>query len=307
MELNDHLRGLSPPPVPAAAADLPLIYIVGAPRSGTTLLSQVLSKALEAGYINNLIARFWARPSIGIRLSATCLGPDARRSIGFSSAHGTTPEIAGPHEFGYFWREWLRLDDAATHHLTAAELARIDRHGLRAALEGEILGAFGLPVLFKNVICGFQAQLLTEIHPRSLFVHVRRDPIATAASILQSRQLRYGSYANWWSLKPAAFDEIQRAPDPATAVALQVVHCRREFDAELAVPGIHALEVDYADLCADAGRQIERVRDAVAGLGCRVEASGAAIEPLRASAGPAIPAAMQQTLDDFFAGRGECV
>ncbi|NBO54134.1 MAG: hypothetical protein EBU84_05990, partial [Actinobacteria bacterium] len=40
----------------------PLVFIVGVPRSGTTLLSQLFSRFLDVGYIDNIVARFWANP-----------------------------------------------------------------------------------------------------------------------------------------------------------------------------------------------------------------------------------------------------
>ena len=131
--LNEHLaEARLPSVVRGEPSQLPLIYIVGAPRSGTTLLSQVVSRFLDVGYINNLIARFWRRPSVGIHLSRLVLGGGGREQIAFESEHGTTPGAAGPHEFGYFWRHWLQLDAQPTHHLSPAAL---HRSSTRSALE----------------------------------------------------------------------------------------------------------------------------------------------------------------------------
>lgn len=230
---------------------LPIIYIVGTPRSGTTLVSQLLSRYLPLGYVNNLIARFWLRPSVGIRLSQALLGKQGREGISFQSTHGLTEEIGGPHEFGYFWRHWLRLDSAPNHHLSKEALDRLDRAGLKQVLEQEILGTFGTGVIFKNVICGFHAGFLTGLHPTSLFVHIKRDPLATAASILATRRERFGSYDVWWSLKPSTYPCGFNHADPAADVAKQVLDCRREMDEELSKEGVNHLDVTYEDLCAD--------------------------------------------------------
>lgn len=193
---------------PYAGVDLPVIYVVGAPRSGTTLLSQLVSKHLDVGYIDNLIARFWMRPSVGIRLSTAVLGRERRNTIAFTSRFGSTEQPAGPHEFGYFWRRWLQLDEATSHHLDSDALAHLDLDGFRRELRSEILEPFGSAVVFKNVICGFQAEWLTRAHPRSLFVHIRRPLDATVRSILHARLTRYGSYTAWWSLKPSSFERL---------------------------------------------------------------------------------------------------
>lgn len=257
--LNAVLATAELPDGRVAASDLPIVYIVGVPRSGTTLLSQLASRFLPLGYIDNVVARFWLRPSVGIRLSRAILGPDARAGIRLDSTHGTTEGPAGPHEFGYFWRHWLRLDRAITHKLAPNELAAVDVPGLQRVLEHEILAAFAGPVVFKNVICGLQARLLTRCHPRSLFVAIERDPLAAAASILAARQRRYGNPAVWWSLKPSSYPEIAALPDPVDQVARQVLDIRRELRAELSGPGVQALHLDYAKLCADPAAALRRI------------------------------------------------
>lgn len=264
-EFNEQLGAVTLPPIRADGGPLPFVYIVGAPRSGTTLLSQVLSHCLELGYINNLVAKFWRRPSVGIRLSQSVLGDDPGRTLAFTSKYGTTEGAAGPHEFGYFWRHWLPLDSARTHHLTEQDLEKADGDGLRHAIEQEILAAFNKPVVTKNVICGFMAAYLSRLHPASLFIHIDRDPYTTACSILLARKMRYGTYDAWWSLKPAAWPFT--AANPGEEVGLQVLHCRKEMTEELAKPGVNALHVTYEELCASPQSVIEKVQQALAAMG----------------------------------------
>lgn len=233
---------------------LPIIYIVGAPRSGTTLLSQLLSCYLPVGYIDNLIARFWQRPSVGIRLSRSLLGIAGREAIAFDSKHGVTQGVEGPHEFGYFWRQWLALDGAETHNLSIREAEAIDLVGLKQALENEILKEFGAPVVFKNVICGFQAEMLSRVHPASLFVWIKREPKDVVKSILKCRMERYGRYDAWWSLKPSTYSRLVKIDSPVRQVLGQVMDCMREFDQELSKPDVKSLAVNYSTLveCPDA-------------------------------------------------------
>lgn len=230
------------------AATLPIIYIVGTPRSGTTLLSQLLSRHLPIGYIDNLIARFWERPSVGIRLSQALVGCLGRDGVAFSSKHGTTDGMVGPHEFGYFWRKWLALDSAKSHKLNDIEISAIDVHRLRMILEGEILATFNSPVVFKNVICGFQAGILSRAHPASLFVWIKRDPEEVVRSILNCRMDRYGSYDAWWSLKPSTYSDLININSPVLQVFGQVNDCAKEFEQELCRPGINLVSVNYSSL-----------------------------------------------------------
>lgn len=275
-------------------AALPLMYVVGAPRSGTTLLHQLVARHLAVGYVTNLAARFWLRPSVGVALSRAVLGSTPGAELPLRSTFGTTEGAAGPHEFGYFWRRWLRLDESPTHHLDEAAQARVDGDGLRLALRWELLAPFGTPVVLKNVICGFHAGLLTRLHPRSLFVHVVRDTAPVARSILASRRERFGSYDAWWSLKPSSYPF--EADGPAAEAVRQAVDCRREIADELSAPDVNALTIDYAELCADPERALAAVQEAVRRLGAEVAIVGQSPARLDPSPGPELPRALDAEL-----------
>lgn len=270
--LNQRLQELDIPVITDSRVDLlPIIYIVGAPRSGTTLLSQLVSRHLPVGYISNLIARFWLRPSIGIRLSQALFTDEVQKELALHSTHGTTDGVVDPHEFGYFWRYWLKLDQAQTHHLPAEMLSTVDAAGLKHALEAEILAVFNRPVVFKNVICGFHAEFLTQLHPLSLFVYISRDFHATAASILKVRQERFGSYQTWWSLKPSTYPFAVPSGDPVAEVVMQVKECQREIEQELSRPGVHSMCVTYERLCADPRQVMNEICAQLAKMGCVVQ------------------------------------
>lgn len=85
----------------------PIFFVVGPPRSGTTVLTQVLAYALKAAYITNINARFWLAPVTGALLSIEILGGDPAGNLGyqfFESRRGRTFGGGGIHEFGYFWK-----------------------------------------------------------------------------------------------------------------------------------------------------------------------------------------------------------
>src|SRR5688572_19796215 len=76
------------------AETYPTLHVVGVPRSGTTLLYQVVSSGLEIGFVNHLVAAFWLAPVYGLRLSRK-LGLD-RWASSFESAFGRTPDVGEP-------------------------------------------------------------------------------------------------------------------------------------------------------------------------------------------------------------------
>lgn len=293
---------LSPVPVSSDPKRLPLIYIIGAPRSGTTLLSQLVSRFLPVGYINNLIARFWLNPSIGIRISNAVLGSSARNQITLSSTHGSTQGTENPHEFGYFWRYWLGLDRAPTHHLGKKYLESLDSQGLKNILENGILSTFDAPVVFKNVICGFQASYLSNLHPASTFIYISRDPAHVAASILKVRKERYGSYDQWWSLKPAAYP--YNTKDAVEEVVCQVVDCRREMELEISRPDVRSINITYEQLCHEPHLVIEKVCAQIHSLGYDIQPVSIDYPTLNPALMPSLPKEIETRLEASLSRQG---
>ncbi len=264
--LNTYIKNMELP-TPQPRDDLPIVYIVGAPRSGTTLLSQLVSRHLDVGYINNVIARFWARPSVGIHLSRAILGENPDAAPEFKSIHGRTSNPAGPHEFGYFWRHWLKLDEIETHNLPKENYSKLNKEGLSYTLKTEFLGTFNKPLVFKAVTTGFYAQYLTEIHPHSLFIYLHRSPLDIARSLLHCRMERFNTYEQWWSLKPSTYPFD--VTNPGEEVALQVRDCLKEMEQELSHPQVNTLHVEYTDLCANPRTVIENIASAMGKLGAK--------------------------------------
>ena len=103
---------------------------MGVPRSGTTLVSQLVSAHLDVGYINHLVAAFWRAPVTGIRLSKKLI--KGVRETSFASEFGRTSHLWEPHEFGYFWAHHLQQEDMSAPKPGAA--TRIDWEVLRRVL-----------------------------------------------------------------------------------------------------------------------------------------------------------------------------
>lgn len=225
----------------------PLVFIVGVPRSGTTLLSQLFSRFLDVGYIDNVVARFWANPVLGIRMSRAVLEPDSRSRIQLRSTHGTTEGPWGPHEFGYFWREMFGLDRSSTHNLTQRERHEVNEQLLSIRLR-EIAVEFARPVVFKNSICGFQATLVEKCYPNCLFVCTERDDEEVLESIRRTRAERFGSEEVWWSLKPSTFPDISNLKPAERQIRAQIRDCRSEFSDEFARLTTAAMTVSYGEM-----------------------------------------------------------
>lgn len=94
------------------APDLPTLFVIGAPRSGTTLSMQVLASCGAFAYPSNLLSRFYSAPYIGSLIQRITIDPDydykdeMSGGLGgcqaFSSEVGKTKGAVQPSEFWCF-------------------------------------------------------------------------------------------------------------------------------------------------------------------------------------------------------------
>ncbi len=238
---------------------LPTLHVIGAPRSGTTLLYQVIAGALDVGYIDNLTAAFWRAPVTGLRLSRK-LGVEPATSFG--SDFGRTRGIAEPHEFGYFWNHHLAYPDLRERG--ADHERAIDWAGLRRVIVNmaEVRRA---PMVFKPMLLIWHLEAMVRAMPRTCYVWIRREPRDTALSILRMRQAVRGTIDGWVSLRPAA--DLDGA-SPWLQVATQVLLLERTIQAAADTLGpATILPVRYERLCAEPNTVITEVRDMMGSKG----------------------------------------
>ena len=244
----------------------PTIQIIGVPRSGTTLLYQLIASHLPLGYVNNLIAVFWRAPLYGIRLSKKLLPSELDSTL--RSDFGRTRGIQEPHEFGYFWSDLLGYQDRRQQ---PPEFERsIDWERVARVIKN-ITAEFEAPTVFKCFYSGWHLAKFQQVLPKSCFVLVKRDPVQNAISLLQMRRKFLGSVEEWASLKPREFETLRREPD-WRQVAGQVFFLERSFREQVSsVAGRNVLEVEYAALCADPSAVLNEVRALLAKNGCDID------------------------------------
>jgi LPS sulfotransferase NodH len=224
------------------------VFVLGLPRSGTTLLSQLLAYCLDAGYVNNFAARFWRAPVHGIRLARLIAGEAEEPS--FESDYARTRSLLDIHEWGYFWRFWLRkhsFDDVV--HARERE-DEIDWAGLRLTL-ANVQHEFGKPLVAKNMLGAYHLpRLRRELGP-VVYVLIERDPLDAAVSILDARRKNYDDPRAWWSYIPPEYP-LLKDRDEWEQIAGQIHYLGRFYDRALAEVGEDAVvRVTYERLTRD--------------------------------------------------------
>jgi LPS sulfotransferase NodH len=224
-----------------------LCFIVGVPRSGTTLLHQLMARYLDVGYISNFVARYWMAPLHGSREWRRRYGTSAHGGVG-DSQFGVAEGPHAPHEFSWFWRYWAPFEKS--DQLTDAELRTIDWTSPRRELEA-LGGWWQRPLVLKNLNhVDYHVEWFAGLFPGSRFVWIERELTYCAQSILQARRDRYGDEAQWWSVRPRGHQDWVDL-DPEEQVARQVMDLSNHLTRSCAVlPGRH-LRLAYEGLTRD--------------------------------------------------------
>lgn len=277
----------------------PTLHIVGVPRSGTTLLYQVVAAGLEIGYVNNLVAAFWRAPALGIRLSRK-LGLD-RFEASFDSSFGRTRGVGEPHEFGYFWNHHLRYPGLWA--LPPEHEEEIDWGGLRRVIVNMEHWNRG-PIVFKPMLLIWHLERMAREMPLTCIAWIRRDLRAAALSLLEMRRSLFGTEERWASLRPHGPGWLEHEP-PWRQVAAQVVALDRTLAAAASSLGPETvLELGYEELCADPRAVVERVRGLLAAKGFAPPARELPItrfEPRRGPLEDEYGARVDAALEEFLA------
>jgi len=238
--------------------EYPTIHVIGAPRSGTTLLLQLIISNLNVGYISNLVAAFWSAPVYGIRLARFLL-PE-RVASSYQSDYGRTTEIHEPHEFGYFWREMLGYPDLAQKKDDHEH--RIAWHRLRRVLIN-MTYACDAPIAFKSFLLAWHIQKMQQSLDKTCFLWIKRDPVENALSILRCRQDYLGNVAKWSGLRPLEYASLQDEPVWRQAAG-QVYYIEKAISEQAKkVSGRNILTITYEDLCTDPVGVLRRTKELV--------------------------------------------
>ena len=221
------------------------IFVIGPPRSGSTLLMQVLTDAFNVGYLTNQHCQWFGAPAIADRI----LNPlAAKRPSNYKSRHGRTEQMSDPAECGAWWYRFFRREPAyVTKQDVNPRKMRAFRHSLQALEE-----AMERPLVFKNLYASLRIEPIVQHVPNALFVIVERDLVDNAQSILKGRMDALGSYEPWWSIPPPNAAELQSLkPVQQAAEQVRSVHSLITNDIERLELKGQTFRLNYETFCQD--------------------------------------------------------
>ena len=219
--------------------DVSSIFIIGPPRTGSTMLFQILLSAYKFSYITNLSSLFYTTPVLITAIFNTIF-PNYRAVDKYSSRLGYVNGLWAPSEAGQLYRYWFEKQvDSPDWN---AHVKKSIKH-ISQTMEG--------PFLFKNLNVSIKINNIEKILPNSLYIFIRRNPLYVAQSIILMRRRMYQDISRWWSVKPPDYDDLKNL-DPFEQIVRQIKSIEDCIQQNIAnKKSNNIIEIWYEDLCSN--------------------------------------------------------
>jgi hypothetical protein len=238
----------------AVSAEYPNILLLGTSRCGSTLFTQWAASLEIFAYPSNFLSRFYKAPYIGALIYEMVTNPeyqyrneffDIKDNLIYSSTIGKTEGFKAPHEFWYFWREFMEFPDIP---FSESEFARKFDFEIFQKELTLLQKAFGKPFLCKAKIVNWYLKSMAQHTNHILYLHMHREPVDVIRSLIKTREKWTGSRGNWFAWKPREYAELIMM-DHYHQVAGQVYFTEKEILSKKKYLGNAYLSFSYSEFC----------------------------------------------------------
>jgi hypothetical protein len=243
-------------PNPDSPLRHPPIFLVGAPRSGSTLAVQVITDTLDVGYISNRHCKWFGAPALAERLFRPT--KNWGRSD-FKSKEGTTNGSYAPAECGEWWYRFFRRNPP---YMTLEDVCPVRMRRFRRSVAA-LTNEFDRPIVFKNLYASLRIQAIAHYLPESLFIVVRRNEIDNGHSLLEARYRRFNDYTRWFSVEPPEIERLKKLPAHQQVIE-QIRHTYKTIDSDFRVAqinGARRFDLVYEDFCDSPARTLTKLQE----------------------------------------------
>ena len=195
------------------------VFILGAPRTGSTYLYQIIASYFRLPYISNLTNDLFAStPIIGLAIQHGIFVETET-----SSLYGKTVGPFQPSEGSGPMSHWFG-GGHPSQDVSNTIIGGREWH-FRSTLAACEYLYDGAPLLIKNSWNCFRIPYLARALPQARFIWIKRDIRQAAGSDLEARYITKGSGTAWNSATPSNVDRLRQRP-----VTEQVVENQFEFN-----------------------------------------------------------------------------
>ncbi len=221
----------------------PIVFLVGVPRSGSTVFYQKITNELDCIYPDNLVEMNRENLFLGFKRSADYFKYTAHNTDKSEFGDTTKLSLHAPSENGFFWYKWFPVerDYVKAEEISAESIAEIRK------LFSAIINYHQKPLIIKNLKMGMRLDVLKKAFPEAKFILIKRDSFYNAQSIYRIRK-NLLLKNEWWSVKPPDFHSLLYKSLIEQSVA-QVFYIYNQIHQDLQAHFAEShLEVRYEDM-----------------------------------------------------------
>ena len=244
------------------------IFMIGAPRSGTTLIADIVSFHEDLGWFSNYCARYHRYPqaaALSRLVDIPLVGNLLRGKEASGGKNRWKSRLPYPREAYSIWDHYCRPGFSIEYLFNLRPTPK-EKDDIRSFIH-KVLRYQGKKRFFNKMTGPARIGYLSEIFPDACFIHIIRDPRAVVSSLLNVHfWINYGGYDSpWW--KNGLVDDYARmwkasGENPSVLAAVQwrqiIEHARCEVEA-LADSSITYMEVKYEDFTAHPETGLEEI------------------------------------------------
>jgi hypothetical protein len=232
-------------------------FIIGAPRTGSTILYESITNRFDVIYIDNLACIFYNYLPLGIQISKFFYSNTSHNVSESKFGSTNTLGLHAPSECGEFWYRWLPRD----RHF-------VDYNDFNASIVREIqCEIYSIifremkPFVFKNLNAGQRLRLIHKVSPYARFIFIKRDILETALSIYQGRINNNIKNDGWWGIMPPNVRELNRLP-LYEKIVKQIYYIEKQImDDKNLFPDSNFLTIQYEEYLDNPNNHLDIIKD----------------------------------------------
>jgi hypothetical protein len=277
----------------------PIVFILGAPRSGTTITYQCITHALDVSFPSHLGALFPSAPAFGLWLSER-LHRRAGPHRSFRSLHGYSlgDGLRGPNEWDTFFRRFIFPSINKKH----ASSVLPDEW---KTVTGYIDAIVKRPLVLKILNVALYLDTIVDWFPSARFLIVHRPLKETARSIYLAKRREKKAADELWYVRPPALlgrtfsNEFEQIVVQINQI-YDTIECTR-----LRLSPMRFLDLELLALCERPEAEVARIRHWL-GADARVRAGSHLPARLRYDAGQLLDQNLEDVLNHVIANECCC-
>lgn len=229
----------------------PPIFIVGAARSGSTLLYQLMTHYFKCSYFSNFASVFIKFPVLISKISR----PFVKKYKGstFQSDYGLTRGLWAPSEAGGIFNYWF---DGQRN---------VDQDLIRNSVY-KLSSIAGGPFICKNLVNSIRLKEICDVFPDAFIIHIKRDVVYNAQSIvlgLRNKKIEMRAVASEKEL--IGGDDIVVAVNYLLDVESSIEAAVQQQNHK------HFIQINYSELCDNYLNELNKIRRFHERMGYKLE------------------------------------